>query len=105
MIEGSFFPKVGKWLTPTIKEKKVTYSNTSLKIWKERKYAIELIPVKKILERSCIFCGKDSKRYHKSFIKASKVVFTMANASIYSNVSKYSRAIKACKKFAPVMNV
>ena len=34
-------------------------------------------------------CGKDGKRYHKSFSKASKVVFTIywlliANASVYT---------------------
>ena len=32
--------KIGKWLTPTIKDKKVTNSNTSIKLWKERKYWI-----------------------------------------------------------------
>ena len=42
---GTFFLKIGKWLIPTIKDKKVTYSNSSLK-WTERKYAIDLIPVK-----------------------------------------------------------
>ena len=30
----------------------------------------------KLSERSCIYCGKDSKRYHKPFAKASKNVFT-----------------------------
>ena len=43
---GKFFPKIGKWLTPIIKSKKVIYSNSSLKVWLERKYAIDLIPVK-----------------------------------------------------------
>ena len=46
-------------------------------------------------------CGKDSRRYHKSFAKASKGVFRIANFSVYSNVSQYSGANKACKKFAP----
>ena len=36
------------------------------------------------IQRYCIPCGKDSKRYQKSFTKASKVVFTTANASVYS---------------------
>ena len=35
------------------------------------------------IQRYCIPCGKDSKRYHKSFTKAGKVVFTIANASVY----------------------
>ena len=47
MLEGNFFPKIGKWLTPIIKDKKLTYSNSSFKLWKERKYAISLIIVKK----------------------------------------------------------
>ena len=41
-----FFSKIGKWLTPTIKDKKVTCSNSSLRLWFERKYVIELMPVK-----------------------------------------------------------
>ena len=41
-----FFPKIGKWLTPTIKDKKVAYFNSLPKVWIERKYAIDLIPVK-----------------------------------------------------------
>ena len=40
------FLKIGKWLTPTIKDKQVTYSNLSLKQWKERKYGTEWIPMK-----------------------------------------------------------
>ena len=50
---------------------------------------------------SYISCGKDSRRYHKSFIKASKDFFTIANASVYSNASQYSGAIKACKNLPP----
>ena len=33
-------------LSPIIKDKKVTYSNSSLKLLQERKHATELIPVK-----------------------------------------------------------
>ena len=41
------FPKNRKMrLSPIIKDKKVTYSKPSLKLWKERKDATELIPVK-----------------------------------------------------------
>ena len=38
---GKFFPKVGKWLTRTIKDKKITYSNSSLKVQIERKYTTD----------------------------------------------------------------
>ena len=31
------FPKLGKWLSPKINEKKVRYSISSLKLWKDRK--------------------------------------------------------------------
>ena len=53
-------------------------------------------------ERFCTSCVKDSKRYCKSLTKASKGVFTIANASVYSNASQYRAfgAIIACKKFA-----
>ena len=70
-------------LSPIIKDKKVTYSNSSLKHEKREKYATELIPV---------------KSYKKGLIFL--VVKTVADASAYSNVSQYSGAIKACKKFA-----
>ena len=43
---GTFFPKIKKWLTHTIMDKKVTFSNSPLKLSKERKYVIDLIPVK-----------------------------------------------------------
>ena len=68
-------------LSPIIKDKKVTYSSSSLKVQKERKYATELIPV---------------KSYKKGLIFL--VVKTVANASAYA--SQYSRAIKTCTKFA-----
>ena len=78
------FPKNRKMsLSPIIKDKKVTHSNSSLKLWKERRYATELLPV---------------KSYKKGLIFL--VVKTVANASAYSNASQYSRAIKACMKFA-----
>ena len=79
------FPKNRKIkLSPIIKDKKVTYSNLSLKLWKERKYATELIPVKSYKNS----CSKDSTRYHKSFAKDTKGVFTIANVSVYSNASQ-----------------
>ena len=47
--------KISKWLTPTIKDKKVT-STSSLKLWNERilKYAIELI-LAKSYEKGLLF--------------------------------------------------
>ena len=47
------------------------------------------------MKRSYISCGQNSRRYQKSFAKASEGVFTIANASVYSNASQYSGAIKA----------
>ena len=41
-----FFPKIAKRLTPTIKDKKLTCSNSPLILWIERKYNIESIPMK-----------------------------------------------------------
>ena len=41
-------------LSPIIKDKKVTYSNSSLNLLRERKYATELIPVKSY-QRGLIF--------------------------------------------------
>ena len=89
------FLKNRKILTPIIKDKKVTYSNSSLKLWKESCHWINTCG--KLKERSC---GKGSKIYHRSFAKTSKVAFTIANGSVYSNASQYSGAINACKKFA-----
>ena len=101
---GEFFPKIGKRLIPTIKVKELTYSNSSLKLRKERKYAIKIIPVKSNQKGLVFFCDTDSKRYNKSFPKASKGVFAIANGSLYSNVSQYSRTIKACKKYTSFIN-
>ena len=47
----------------------------------------------------CGKCGKYSKRYHKSFSKASNEAFTIANISVCSNASQYSGAMKVSKKF------
>ena len=45
-MRGKIFPKKGKCLTVTITDKRVPYSSSSLKPWKKRKYASELIPLK-----------------------------------------------------------
>ena len=47
---GKFFPKIGKLLTPTIQDKNVTYFNSSLKVWIERKHAIDFISVKNYMK-------------------------------------------------------
>ena len=62
-------------LSPIIKDKKVTYSNSSLKLRKERKYATKLIPYIIFLIFLVVVedvVVEDSRRYHKSFAKASK---------------------------------
>ena len=42
----------------TTKNIKVIYSNSSLKRWKDRKYAIELIPAKSYKERLVFFVAR-----------------------------------------------
>ena len=75
---GKFFPEIGKWRTPTIMDKKATYSNSSLKLWIERKYATDLIQVKSQKKGFVFLVSSDTKRYHKSFPKASKGVFAIS---------------------------
>ena len=55
---------------------KVSYSNSSLKLWIERKYAIKLILVKNY-KRATVFASysKVAGRYQKSFSKPSKKCF------------------------------
>ena len=55
---GEYLAKIAKWLTPIIKHKKVTYSNSSLKLWKGRKYAISLLSVKKYKKNLIFFVTK-----------------------------------------------
>ena len=43
---GKFFIKLAKWLTPTINDKKLTNSNSSVTLWIERKHDFELKPLK-----------------------------------------------------------
>ena len=58
---------------PTLKDKKVTYSNSSLKLWIKRKYTIKLIPVENYKKATAFASyGKVTGRYHKSFTKPSK---------------------------------
>ena len=77
-----------------------TCSNSSLELWKGRKDAINLIPVKSYKKASVfISYSKVTGRYHKSFPKPSKVGFTIAvpfkaNASFFFNAFQYSGVIK-----------
>ena len=102
------FRIIGKWLTPTVKDKKVTYFNSSLNPlqpsvaflyllktsggitvtlgctglnYGKREYAIKLIP-EKSYKKGLVFRVTDSKTYHKSFAKTSKGLFEIANDSI-----------------------
>ena len=70
---GTFFPKIGKWISPTIKDKNVTYSNSSLMVWIERKYAIDSIPVKSYKKGFAFLVT-----LKLSFPEASKGAFTIA---------------------------
>ena len=74
------FPK-NKKMTPSCK--KVTYSNSSLKLWRV-KIGHWINTCEK---KGLISWGKDRKRNHKPFAKASQSVFIIANASVYSNAS------------------
>ena len=71
---GKFFPKIWKWTTPIIKNKKVTHSNSSNKASKDRKYAIESVPVK-IYKKGLIFLiTKTVKDIKNHLLKLSKKV-------------------------------
>ena len=67
------FPKIGKRLTPIIKEKKGTYSNSSFNLWKEKKYAIELIPVKFYRKGFIFFVAKTVKDITNHLLMLAKV--------------------------------
>ena len=69
-----FYPKIAKWITHTIKDKKVTSSNSSLNLWTDRKYAIESIPVKSIV----FLEAKTLKDITSHSLKLEKSVFTIA---------------------------
>ena len=75
---GKFLPGMGRWLTNTIKGKQVIHSSTLLKLWIERKYAIDSIPVKSY--KKCFVVLVEwtlTKRHQKSFPKAWKGFFTI----------------------------
>lgn len=58
---GKFFLNIGKKLILTIKNKNVTYPNPSLKLWINRKYGIELTPMKSYKRRSVFLKQGQSK--------------------------------------------
>ena len=68
---GKFYPKI---LTPIIKKKNVTHSNSSLKVWKHRKYAIESVPVKIDKENLIFLIIKTVKDIKNHLLKLSKKV-------------------------------
>ena len=71
---GKFFLKIVKWLTPTIfRTKEVTYSKSSLKLWIERKYATELIPVKSYKKGLAVLVAKTLKNIRNHSLKLAKV--------------------------------
>ena len=50
MSSAAFFPKIGKWLTSAIKDKSVTYSNSSLNpnlggLLREPTYRLKLVRI------------------------------------------------------------
>ena len=74
------FPKMGLWLWTFNKGKQVTYSNSSFKLWIERKYAIELIPVK-IYKKYLVFLVKKTPKVIK--IASLWLVKVKAHALLY----------------------
>ena len=65
-------PKIGKWFTPITKDKKVTYSNLSLKLWREREYAFEKIPWKSY-KKGLIFPLVKTVKVTNHWLKLAKV--------------------------------
>ena len=91
---GKFFPKIDKQITPTIKDKKVTYSNSSFKVWIERKYVIHLIPVKSY-KKDFVSCDTDTNHSLKlAKVFSQQPISFKANTSLYSNASQYSWTTK-----------
>ena len=60
-------------LSPIIKDKKVTYSNSSLKLLKERKYATELILVKSYQKGLIFLVVKTVEDITNHLLKRAKV--------------------------------
>ena len=58
---GKFLPKIVKWFTPTIKDKKVTYSNSSLKNYEQRENIPLNLLVKSYKKGPVFFVAKTLK--------------------------------------------
>ena len=83
------FPKIGKWLTPIIKDKQITYSISWLKQWKERKYGTEWILVKSCNNDLEFLEVKTVKGITNNLLKLGKVFFTVANACLFQCFSVF----------------
>ena len=67
------FRKKRKITHPIIKDKKVTYSNSSRKLLTETKHAINLIPVKSYKQGLVFFVTKTVKDTENHLLKLAKV--------------------------------
>ena len=77
--------------------------------WNSMKFFPEIGKRHKVIRKGFYFLWQWYWRYHKLFSKARKVFSQQpmpfkSNASLDSNASQYSEAIKACKKFASLIN-
>ena len=66
------FPKIETCLITTVKDKKVTYSKSSLKLWMGRKYAIKVILVKSYKKILLFFLTKTLKDIRNDSLKLAK---------------------------------
>ena len=90
---------------PKIMDKKVTYSNLQVILWKGKKYATELIPVKSYMKGLTFLMTKTLKDIANHSLNVEKVfsqwyIPFKANAPLYSSASHYTGFIKVCKKYA-----
>ena len=83
---GKFFPKI-RSLTPKFQDKKVTYSNSSLKLRIEKKYVIELI----LVESYVFFVAKRLRDLTNHSLKVAKV-FSQLSIPFSASFSFYSNA-------------
>ena len=83
---GKFFPKI-RSLTPKFQDKKVTHSNSSLKLTVEKKYVIELIRV----ESYVFFVAKRLRNLTNHSLKVAKV-FSQLSIPFSASFSFYSNA-------------
>ena len=67
---------------------------------REKVYPTDLIPVKSYKKGLVFLAVKTVNNITNHLLKLAKAFFMIAIASVYSNASQYSGAIKACRKFA-----